>query len=89
MRRTTPRTRTNTHTELNRVHNVQCFHERLYQECNVSITPLPGAVTTSPVNAGNTVDVQVLTPDEEPHTYNQSGLFRCDCDINRTTLIAV
>lgn len=32
----------------------------LYQECNVSITPLPGAVTTSPVNAGNTVDVQVF-----------------------------
>lgn len=59
-----------TYTELNKVHNVQCFQcfdELLYQECNVSITPFPGAVTMSPVNAGNTVSVQVLsTPDEEP-----------------------
>lgn len=59
-----------THTELNKVHNVQCFQcfdELLYQECNVSITPFPGAVTMSPVNAGNTVSVQAFpTPDEEP-----------------------
>lgn len=50
---------TYTHTELNKVHNVQCFDELLYQECNVSITPFPGAVTMSPKNAGNTVSVQV------------------------------
>lgn len=59
-----------THTELNKVHNVQCFQcfdELLYQECNVSITPFPGAVTMLPKKADNTVNVQMFsTPDEEP-----------------------
>lgn len=52
------------------MHNVQCFQcfdELLYQECNVSITPFPGAVTMLPKKADNTVNVQVFsTPDEEP-----------------------
>lgn len=73
-----------THIELNKVHNVQCFDELLYQECNVSITPFPGAVTMSPANARNTERVQLF---KTPHEKQCWPIISLICLASRVTLI--